>query len=31
LHFPAINFAPHTSSTLWVERMNFPSGLLKIT
>ena len=30
LHFPAITFAPNTSSTLWVDRMNFPSGLLKI-
>jgi hypothetical protein len=30
LHFPAIYFAPGTSSSLWVERMIFPFGMLKI-
>ena len=30
LHFPAINLAPDTSSSLRVERMTLTSGLLKI-
>jgi serine/threonine-protein kinase len=30
LHFPAINLALHTASSLRVERVNFSSGLVKI-